>query len=189
MIAQYDSTNGYGYDTGLKFSHIDKGLKNGLQYYYTVTAFDIRDDSSSIGPLESPKSFLVKNTMPGPKPEDSGNDEVFVVPNPYRADQDYSSMPAWEYPTQELRDDWYEIDRRIAFMNLPADCRIQIFTINGVLVKKFEHHRYEIGHNIASWNLLNENNHAVGSGVFYFVVEGLGDDRSFKQVGKFVIIK
>ncbi|MBN2279110.1 MAG: hypothetical protein JXQ65_00865 [Candidatus Marinimicrobia bacterium] len=189
LIAQYDSTNGYGYDTGLKFSHTDRGLKNGLMYYYTVTAIDIRDDSSGIGPLESPKSFMVKNTMPGPKPEESGDNEVFVVPNPYRADVDYSASPAWEYPTQELRDDWYEIDRRIAFMNLPADCRVQIFTINGILVNKFEHHRDEKGHNIASWNLLNTNNHAVGSGIYYFVVEGLKADKNFKQVGKCVIVK
>ncbi|MBN2279109.1 MAG: hypothetical protein JXQ65_00860 [Candidatus Marinimicrobia bacterium] len=189
LIAQFDSINGSGYDTGLEFDYTDTGLKNGIRYWYTVTSIDLRDDSSGIGPLESPKSFLVKSTVPGPSPEDSGNDEVYVVPNPYRADMDYSHSPAWEYPTQDLRDDWYEIDRRIAFMNLPAKCDIQIFTINGILVNELNHDRDEKGHNIASWNLLNKNNHTVGSGIYYFVVQGKGSDQNFKQVGKFVIVK
>jgi len=189
LIAQFDSINGSGYDTGLKFDFTDTGLKNGMKYWYTVTSIDIRDDSSGIGPLESPKSFLVKSSIPGPKPEDSDNDNVFVVPNPYRADQDYSSGPSWEIPTQELRDDWYEIDRRIAFMNLPSKCDINIFTINGILVNDLDHDRDEKGYNIASWNLLNKNNHTVGSGIYYFVVQGKGIDKNFKQVGKFVIVK
>ncbi|MFP4546531.1 MAG: hypothetical protein ACLFQM_00255 [Fidelibacterota bacterium] len=189
LIAQYDSINGSGYDSGLRYSIVDEGLKNGLRYYYSVTSFDMRDDSSGIGPLESPRNYLVKSTMPGPTPESSDEAEVFVVPNPYRADVDYSSNPQWEFPTQDLRDDWYEIDRRIAFMNLPAHCKIHIFTINGIKVNTLDHNRELKGHNIAGWNLLNNNNHAVGSGVYYFVVEGTESDKGFKQVGKFVIVK
>ncbi len=189
LIAQYDSINGSGYDTGLKFEFTDSGLKNGLRYWYTVTSIDIRDDSSGIGPLETPKSFLVKSSIPGPDPDISGDDEVYVVPNPYRADIDYAQNPTWEAPTQDLRDDWYEIDRRIAFMNLPSKCSIKIFTINGILVNELDHDRNIKGYNISSWNLLNKNHHTVGSGIYYFVVQGKGSNKNFKQVGKFVIVK
>jgi len=189
LVAQYDSINGHGYDSGLKYEFTDTGLKNGLKYWYSVTSYDIRDDSAGVGPLESPISYFVRSTMPGPKPEYQDEDKVYAVPNPYRADVDYSQNPAWEYPTQELRDEWYEIDRRIAFMNLPAECEIKIFTLNGILVKEMEHNRASKGHNIASWNLLNKNNHTVGSGIYYFVVNGQGVSSDFKQVGKFVVVK
>jgi hypothetical protein len=189
LIAQYDSINGHGYDSGLKYEFTDTGLKNGLKYWYAVTSYDIRDDSAGVGPLESPITYQVESTMPGPNPEFQENEKVYAVPNPYRADLDYSQNPAWEYPTQELRDEWYEIDRRIAFMNLPAKCTIKIFTLNGLLVREMKHDRATKGHNIASWNLLNKNNHTVGSGIYYFVVEGTGESSDFKQVGKFVIVK
>lgn len=188
LIAQSDSINGHGYDLGLQREYLDTDLKNGLEYWYSVTSFDIRDDSAGIGPLETPITYNVESTFPSPDPKYSQSDKVYVVPNPYRADLDYSQNPAWEYPTQELRTEWYEIDRRIAFMNLPPECKIQIFTLNGIKVKEMEHNRSQKGHNILSWNLMNDNNHTVGSGIYYFVVEGLGND-SFKQVGKFVIVK
>ena len=189
LIAQYDSINGYGYDTGLKYEFTDTGLKNGLKYWYAVTSYDIRDKVAEIGPLESPLTYQVKETMPGPSPENQKEDKVYAVPNPYRADRDYSQNPEWEYPTQELREEWYEIDRRIAFMNLPPKCTIKIFTINGILVKKLKHDRSSKNHNITSWNLLNKNNHSVGSGIYYFVVEGQGESSGFKEVNKFVIVK
>ena len=189
LVAQYDSINGHGYDAGLQYEFIDKGLKNGFKYWYSVTSYDIRDDSSGIGPMESPLTYSVEYTVPGPKPEYQENDKVYAVPNPYRADLDYSENPAWEIPTQELRNEWYEIDRRIAFMNLPEECTIKIFTLNGILVNELDHSRAQKGHNIASWNLLNKNNHTVGSGIYYFVVEGQGQAKDFKQVNKFVIVK
>lgn len=189
LIAQYDSINGHGYDRGLKYEFTDKGLKNGFKYWYSVTSYDIRDDSSGIGPMESPINYYVESTIPGPNPELQNSKEVYAVPNPYRADVDYSQNPAWEKPTQDLREEWYEIDRRISFMNLPAQCSIKIFTINGLLVNELQHNRDTKGNNIASWNLLNQNHHSVGSGIYYFVVEGKGDLNDFKQVGKFVIVK
>ena len=189
LVAQYDSINGHGYDSGLQYEFTDTGLKNGLRYWYAVTSYDIRDEVAGVGPLESPITYQIESTMPGPNPNIQKDDEVYVVPNPYRADIDYSNNPAWEYPTQELRDEWYEIDRRIAFMNLPQKCKIRIFTLNGLLVKELEHDRDLKNHNIASWNLLNKNNHSVGSGIYYFVVEGLDENNGFNQVGKFVIVK
>ena len=188
LIAQYDSLNGSGYDVGLQYEFEDTGLNNGIEYYYAVTAFDMKDTVANQGPYESPKSLSTKSTIPGPKleSEESEDSQPYVVPNPYRVDVDYNNGLQWEPPTQEGRDAWFEIDRRLAFMNLPAVCKIKIFTINGYLVKEMEHNRNQKGHNLAYWNLLNKNNHTVGSGIYYFVVQEEGGQ---KYINKFVIIK
>jgi hypothetical protein len=188
LIAQYDSVNGYGYDTGLQYQYEDEGLINGMRYWYAVTSFDIPEhvsDELTIGPLESPKSLSTKEIIPAITPEDTKEKGVFVVPNPYRGDVDYTKNPAWEYPTQAGRNVWFEVDRRIAFMNLPGDCKITIFTLTGYEVNRLEYYSSD-GSPILYWNLLNENNHTVASGLYYFVVE---EPNGNKQVGKFVIVK
>ncbi len=188
LIAQYDSINGYGYDIGLQYEYVDEGLINGIRYWYAVTSFDIPEVVSSeltIGPLESPKSLSIQSIIPAITRDDTDEEGVFVVPNPYRGDVDYTQNPAWEYPTQDGRDVWFEVDRRIAFMNLPGDCSITIFTLAGYEVNKLEYHS-EDGSPILYWNLLNKNNHTVASGLYYFVVE---EPNGEKQVGKFVIVK
>jgi hypothetical protein len=188
LIAQYDSINGYGYDIGLQYEYVDEGLINGIRYWYAVTSFDIPEIVSpelTIGPLESPKSLSVQSIIPAITPEDTEEEGVFVVPNPYRGDVDYTQNPAWEYPTQDGRDVWFEVDRRIAFMNLPGDCVITIYTLAGYEVNRLEYNSSD-GAPILYWNLLNKNNHTVASGLYYFVVEEKNGD---KQVGKFVIVK
>jgi hypothetical protein len=188
LIAQFDSLNGFGYEQGLQYKFTDKGLKNGIEYYYAVTSFDRKDTVANQLSLESPKTLSTNPTIPGPNLENGRltDDKPYAVPNPYRADQDYTEGLNWESSTQEGREAWFEIDRKIAFMNLPAKCSIKIFTINGYLVKKIEHNREIKGHNVVYWNLLNINNHTVGSGVYYFVVQ---EDKGSKYVNKFVIIK
>ena len=188
IVAEFDKVDGYGFDTGLQYTYVDKGLVNGIRYWYAITSFDLPEkvsDILTIESLESPKILSTRETIPSFSKEELGNDEVFVVPNPYRGDVDYTSAPGWEYPTQPGRNVWYEIDRRIAFMNLPSECTIKIFTIAGYEVERIDFQQGG-GPPIAFWNLLNKNNHAVASGLYYFVVTQPNGD---KQIGKFVIVK
>jgi len=188
MVAEFDSLNGNGYEIGLQYKFKDKGLVNGLTYYYAVTAFDQRDYVTGEGPYESPLSVSKKYTVPGPSlSENEKDNKPYVVPNPYRADVDYTSNPEWEYSTSIGRNTWYEIDRRLAFLNLPQRCNIKIFTIEGYLVNEIDHDKDIKGHNVAYWNLLNKNNHTVGSGIYYFVVRD--NDSKKNYVDKFVIVK
>jgi len=187
-IASFDLINGAGHDVGLQYEFTDTGLINGMRYWYAVTSFDMPERVSAnvvIPSLETPQRLSVQVVIPGPTAE-SEADEVYVVPNPYRADVDYSRNPRWEYPTQPGRTEWYDVDRRIAFMNLPEQATITIYTLTGERVQTIEHRGNGSKAGVAFWNLLNVNNHTVGSGLYYFTVESEGRP---PQIGKFVIVK
>jgi len=105
---------------------------------------------------------------------------VKVVPNPYIIKN------RWE--TDKL-------ERKIAFTRLPAECNIRIFTMAGNLVKVIEHkdmrdqrthpnaRPLELG-GTEFWNLLNEHNQLISSGVYIFHIESpVGE-----QIGKFAVI-
>ncbi|MCS7249452.1 MAG: hypothetical protein RMJ34_05020 [candidate division WOR-3 bacterium] len=100
---------------------------------------------------------------------------VKVVPNPYIITN------KWEKTT---------LARRLQFVNLPDECVIRIFNLAGDLVKIIEHKSSEKGTKnnkfggTAEWNLLNQHNQKVASGVYIFHV----DSKYGKQIGKFAII-
>ena len=188
LLAEYDIKNGFGYDIGLQYEFEDNGLVNGIRYWYSLTSYDIPEvvsEQLTIPSLESPKVLATAMAIPAISKGDIDEDEVFVVPNPYRGDLNYTQNPSWEYSTQPGRSEWFEIDRRIAFMNLPPKCKIRIFTIAGYEVKTIDYEQGS-GSPITYWNLLNKNNHTVASGLYYFVVE---NPTGANQIGKFVIVK
>jgi hypothetical protein len=52
-LAAFDKINGLGKNTGLQYSFVDTNVVNGLEYWYSLTAYDRGD--SSIESLESPR--------------------------------------------------------------------------------------------------------------------------------------
>lgn len=106
---------------------------------------------------------------------------VKVVPNPYIIHNE------WQYSFNS---------RRIRFINLPAECLIRIFSLNGDLIKVIPHSHTravsdgadEVPNDLGGdewWNLISNTNHGVVSGVYIFHVSSdVGE-----QVGKFVIIR
>jgi hypothetical protein len=100
---------------------------------------------------------------------------VKVVPNPLIISNDWS--PTLRNPM-------------IKFINLPADCTIRIFNLNGELVDVFVHHHdqgamlFEQGGD-AWWDIRNMRGQEVASGIYVFHVQSsIG-----QQTGKFVIIR
>jgi hypothetical protein len=87
-------------------------------------------------------------------------DKVVIVPNPYFISHQGQKSP-------------YD-DEKIFFTKLPSECTIQIFTINGDLVKTLEHK--DLGNNVESteytevWNLLSFNSIRVQSQAFVAVI-------------------
>ncbi len=185
LLAQYDiPDNDYFENTGLDSMYIDLGLLNNFEYYYTVTAFSKPDITINFPSQESSRNANALTIIPGPAPPAEVG-KVAVVPNPYRGDIAYYQYnPPWERPGS-TRDRWLEQDRRVQFINLPAQCEIRIYTVAGDLVRTLTHNSYEKG--FEDWNLTSDIGQAVASGIYLFTVQNIKS--SEVQTGKFVIIK
>lgn len=193
LLAVFDvPDNEFGQNTGLQREFIDIGLLNNFEYYYAVTAFTKPDAVTGLNALESPISLSSKMVIPGTQvPESVG--EVFVVPNPYRGDVDYSSFsPPWESPdprrninNEPGRDRWIEADRRLQFVNVPSPSEVKIYTLAGDQVNTLQHNNSDVG--VLNWNLTAFNGLAISSGIYIFTVKDLRNGKV--QVGKFVVIK
>jgi hypothetical protein len=160
----------------------------GNRYFVSVTASDYGDPKTGVPSLRSSPSVNGTSVVPA---KFTGTSGVIVVPNPYRSDAGYEKM-GWETTDG---DEWEEQDRKIAFLNLPERCVIRIYTLAGDLVKTIGHNGnarytdpYVYGTNGAWWNLINDNNQAVMSGIYLFSVQDV-DKKCDDFVGKFVIIK
>lgn len=157
--------------------------------YIAVTASDFGDPKSGTPALKSNPATNGTSVIPTKL---AGTDEVYVVPNPYRGDVDYEKM-GWE--NVDGAEEWQEQDRKIVFMNIPLRSVIRIYTLAGDLVKTIGHNgnarvdeRYQYGEYGAAWDLINDNNQAVVSGIYLYSVKDVDDD-GYEQIGKFVIIK
>lgn len=52
-LAEFDKINGIGADKGLQYSYVDSNVINGLEYWYSITAYDTGD--SLVASLENPR--------------------------------------------------------------------------------------------------------------------------------------
>ncbi|MFZ5515577.1 MAG: hypothetical protein ACOY90_03000 [Candidatus Zhuqueibacterota bacterium] len=152
LLADFDSIDGIGYDTGFNFIRIpadsliffedeisdgdtifycykfeNSQLLNGWQYAYSVTAYDRGDPANKLESLESSYLANVVRIAPGTPASDDDREAVAVgvYPNPYR------THAAW--------DGTLERDRKLYFFNLPSQCEVRIFTLAGDLVDSFVH--------------------------------------------------
>jgi len=173
-----------------------EGLLPSQSYYFAVTTFDYGYPQNGLEPLESSPLANSQLTFPiysATVVEDS-NLNVSVYPNPYKITDDYRGHQ-YEDP---YREGWSERDRRVHFVNLPAQATVKIFTLDGDLVRVIEH--YEGGQfsdtgSKASWDLISRNTQAVVSGIYLYTVESKRRTPTGKievyrtQIGKIVVIK
>jgi hypothetical protein len=151
-------------------SYTDNTARNGFPYYYVVTASD------AVTGIESTKSNY-KQTLQGapvavtPNWDTDSNwtENVRVVPNPYKI------SAAWE-PTYF---------NKIAFINLPAMCDIQVFTLAGDHVITLEHRDYTGENGTEYWDLVSRNDQDIVTGLYVYRVETADDF----VIDKFAIIK
>jgi hypothetical protein len=162
--------------------------------YYSVTAIDYGDPHSGLGPLATrPTANAVLLAPAG-----SSKEPVRVVPNPYRAYQDYTHANlgmSWENMNDGTTSYYPQQDRRLEFINLPDQCLIRVFTVAGDVVQI-------VPHNLAGdrsqwpslnserWDLNSRNRQQVVSGIYLFSVEDMTPGNGHKiETGKFVIIR
>jgi hypothetical protein len=178
------------------YSYVFDNVHSLFPRWYCVTAFDYGDPQSGTEPLETARSANAVYVAPSGNPAN----KVIVVPNPYRAYEDYTTVVSgglqWENQDDGTPDFFPQTDRRLEFINLPQQCLIRIFTVSGDLVAA-------IPHNIAGdenygwisdyserWDLNSRNMQQVSSGLYFFSVEDYTPGNKGKiETGKFVIIR
>jgi hypothetical protein len=103
-------------------------------------------------------------------------DKVSVVPNPY------IGANVLERRSLNASD---RGERRIDFINLPAQCTIRIYTVTGALVKTLYKDSSPIDGSII-WNLVSDDGMDIAYGLYIYHVDapGVGE-----KVGKFALIK
>ncbi len=201
----YTDSNGNGrFDRDPDFTTYAYEITNAPALYprwYSVSAFDYGDFKTGTAPLESSRVTNAQRAAPSGQP----GLPVRAVPNPYRFDQDYTipfnrdrsgESLAWENRDDGTLRFYPEDDRRLAFINLPRQALIRIYTLSGDLVQILPHNLP--GDTTTGWNpdyaefwdLNNRNYLQVASGLYYFSVEDhTPEGKGSIQTGKFVILK
>ncbi|MFH0880377.1 MAG: hypothetical protein V2A34_11745, partial [Lentisphaerota bacterium] len=202
----FTDTDGNGrYDWGADYTRYEYVFPNArplFPRYYSVTCYDFGDYQTGTQPLESAKSSNALYLAPGGRP----GREVRVVPNPYRATEDYrhsyeyknsQTGLSWENQDDGTQDFYPQYDRRLEFINLPQKALIRIYTIAGDLVQIVPHNlggdrnlHWKSDYS-ESWDLNSRNNQQVVSGLYFFSVEDKTRGESYGEIstGKFVIIR
>lgn len=168
-------------------------LSQSKVYFLAVTSFDYGDYRNYVDPEESAPRERFKRFMAVNDAQVAVDSalKVTVYPNPYKAEfydnrgnvATYQSQ-GYEYSPSGKFD---ERDRRIWFANLPDTAVIEIYSLDGDLIRIIRHPddfltKYE---SVVGWDLISRNTQAVTSGIYIWKVTS----RLGSQVGKLVIIK
>ena len=158
-----------------------------VPYYVAVTAFDF-GYAGGRGNLPADESNPLNNLIncyaqTSAKEVTYRRLDAYVYPNPYRVDAGYA-----EHGYENRKGDIIpDRARLLHFGNLPAKCKISVFSLDGDLIG-VRRHDYAEDDPMAmhdTWNLVSRSGLAVQSGLYYWVVESEGRT----QIGKLVIIK
>lgn len=175
-----------GFPKYYEYEIIINDLLSTVPYYINVTAFDFGSPESGLLPLETSKlSGTVIGYAAGSEADLVGEQaEAYVFPNPYRLDANYRDH-GYEGRGDDFFPD-YRV-RKINFANLPHQCTIRIYTLDGDLVRELDHN-FDISDPASrnhSWDLVTRNRQLVVSGIYYWTVE---DKKGRTQVGKLIIL-
>jgi len=198
LIREYDLDDEFGYNFGIDTAYIDSNLFPGKRYWYAVTSFGIPEivtltiktadgaiveDRISVDGLESTfYENVARLDLKYSAGEQVG--DVKVVPNPYRADQDYTlEGGGWEGYGRN----WNEYRRVLKFIHLPRSCTIRIYALTGDFVKTIKYVAPATNPNQGEldWDMISDGGYFIASGVYIYSVESdLGT-----QFSKFVVIR
>ena len=156
-----------------------------VPYYVSVTTFDFGSPVAGLPALETDKlnNMIIEYPMETVDSVIQNELNVFVYPNPYRSDRNYEERGFENLGTNLAS----SRAQRIHFANLPAKCKISIYSLDGDLIKEIFHDKNpaEPSASHDTWDLISRNTQSIVSGLYYWVVES--DTRT--QMGKLVIVK
>jgi hypothetical protein len=190
-----------------RYKLVDREVKNGFVYFYSLTAFDSTGTGQQMSQLEGRRSATEADGVV-PQAAARGGKSAWVVPNPYRGYRNVVDRPsAWDLTPNGSDPTGTHID----FMGLPRGrWTIQVFTVSGDLVQTlrsedavnesirtpvtsadgttvpgYNRQQDNVEDGQASWNLISRNGQDIVSGIYLFTVESDGGI----QRGKFVVIR
>jgi hypothetical protein len=191
----------------MKYRFIDKNVIDGLEYTYSVVAYDMG--------VEPPFRTTYKNTGDGQFEAvidtNYSNPDQWASPDGYASienskgttvlDRNFVQVYPGVTPTSDLSNvgvvpnpyivhsGFKESEhlRQIRFTNIPAQCTITIFTLNGEHVSTIEHDNEETGN--AWWDMRSVNNQEISPGLYLFHVEQSNSSMSEPFIGKFAVIR
>ena len=117
-------------------------------------------------------TFATKSAINDEGIAENDLEKISVVPNPY------ITAASWE---RRNLNQTGRGERKINFINLPAECTIKIYTMSGDLVKTLYHN----GGSTEEWFQINDYHQIMFSGIYIYYLES---DKGSK-IGKFVIIQ
>ena len=185
-IAKYDTTYneifscGKGTSNPLVNYYEDITPVRGFSYYYYIVAFN--DGSNNADGIPNPAGelhsnrFYTRTTKPAFLRRKAGErlKDIRIVPNPYniRAGEEYQYFGSGE-------------DDKISFLNIPAFCRIKIYTERGDLIHTIEH---TDGSGDESWTSLTSSRQVIVSGIYIAHIE-VTEDYSNPATGQLLYKK
>ncbi|PJA96225.1 MAG: hypothetical protein CO129_07655 [Ignavibacteriales bacterium CG_4_9_14_3_um_filter_34_10] len=162
----------------------DTTLTRGVDYYYFIQA--VGDPTDNNGGALTPAGKALKSGKFYTQTYDPANlkrpagkslSEFRVVPNPYIISADENNLL---FPARQ---------NRLAFFDIPGECKIQIFTEIGELIKEIDH---KDGSGDQFWDLNTSSNQLVVSGIYIAVVTDTSKGKKEsgkKEFQKFAIIR
>jgi hypothetical protein len=129
------------------WAYKDDEISLGVSYYYTVTSRD------SVGEESFMTNRIIEPVTAANLPS-VNTLNVTVFPNPFRRK---SGFPT---PGEESS---------IVWTNLPAQCKIRIYTTSGELVRTIEHDNPNVGE--AVWDQLSDAKQKTAPGIYFWTVD------------------
>lgn len=128
------------------------GSTNPVNNNYPMYSFNTSDIATLKGDLATAKTAL---------------DLINVVPNPYYASSSYEEN---------------QLDNRIKFTNLPTKCTVSVFTVDGVLIRKFT--KDDPNNTYIDWDLKNSAGIPISGGLYLIHVDAPGvGEKTIKWFG------
>ena len=158
-------------------------LWEGTHFSLSFSEYPESGDIYSIrynSPFLETDSLFIHTNAPDSVNIDMHNEEmslIKVVPNPYVGTN--LMEEAFSNPNQSQ-------ERKIMFTHLPAQCKISIFTVSGILVDEIEVNN-DLDDGMAYWDLLSNEGLEVAAGMYIYYVQSQINDQY--KLGKFAIIK
>lgn len=156
-------------------SYEDREVSRGINYYYYIQAVGKANTDSTghtpVGVALKSNRYYTQTHDPAilKRPPGSGMANARVVPNPLYLGNE-----------ETLR--WPERDYRVAFLDIPGNCTIKIFTEMGEQIRTLEH---TDGSGDEYWNLTTSSNQIVVSGIYLAVIT---NNETGEQITRKIIV-